>query len=135
MSGVLWFVIGLAVLPVGFGIWMALDGVVERFRYWYTRPIDLTGKPLAYRRSLIIGLTLELLDAHHVRGIRLPFNRVFVIRSNPGREYDFLADGGNNWVLIGDDFDNAKVLIGKALDELGYSESEVGLSAGQEPTR
>jgi hypothetical protein len=126
MSDVGWFLVGLMVLPVGFGCWWGLDEIATQFRYWYTRPVDLAGKQLAYRRSLITGLTLELLDATHVRAIRLPFNRIFLIRSNPGarwgrvcREYDFVSQ---DYVVVGNDFENARSAIGRALDELGHTE-------------
>lgn len=121
MSEAIWFVAGIAVLPAGAGVWWVVNTAVSKFRWCYTKPMDLTGKKLASRRSLIVGLTLELLDATHVRAIRLPFNRVFVIRSNPDREYDFV---GKDWVLIGGDFENASGLIGKALDALGYAVEE-----------
>lgn len=118
------FFIGLAVLPVGFGLWWLATEVKDRFRYWYTKPVNLTGRTLVYRRSLIVGMTLELLDASHVRAVRLPFNRFFIIRSTPvdsrgvRREYDFISKG---WVLVGGGFDEARAVIGKALDELGYA--------------
>lgn len=127
MNAIWWFLAGLAVLPVGFGAWWLGTELKDKLEYWYTRPVDLSGKTLAYRRSLVVGLSLELLDATHVRAIRLPFNRVFIIRSTPRdhrgvkREYDFV---GKAWVLIGDDFQNAEQLMGKALDELGYSEAQ-----------
>ena len=121
MSAVWWFLAGLAVLPLILGAaWLAAE-IRKWLRWWYTRPVDLKGKTLAYRRSLIVGLTLELLNARHAYGIRLPFNRIIVIRSNPRREYDFLANRGQNWVVIGGDFDNARSLIGDALDKLGYA--------------
>ncbi|MFV8160637.1 hypothetical protein ACNQVK_00540 [Mycobacterium sp. 134] len=112
------FLSGVAVIPAALGLWWLAGTGSTRLRRWYTRPIDLAGKTLAYRRALIVGLTLELLDATHVRAIRLPFNRVFVIRSNPRKEYDFV---GQKYVVIGGDFENAEQLIGKALDDLGYA--------------
>lgn len=121
MNPLVWFLMGLATLPIAAGAVLGGDWVAHRFRHWYTRPLRLEGKALAHRRSVIVGLTLELLDAHHVRAIRLPFNRAFVIRSNPKREYDFIAA---EWVLIGDDYKNASEIIGRALDELGYAETE-----------
>jgi hypothetical protein len=117
MPGFIWFVLGLAVLPVGFGAAVLGEKVLMVIRHAYTRPIKFTDKTLAWRRSLIVGLTLELLDATHVRAIRLPFNRVFIIRSNPRKQYDFV---GQSWVAIGADFQNAEQLIGHALDQLGY---------------
>lgn len=121
MSPAAAFLLGIVTLPIGTAIVMGGDWIAHRFRRWYTRPRQLEGKTLAARRSLITGLTLELLDARHVRAIRLPFNRAFVIRSNPKREYDFV---GEEWVMIGDDYKNASEIIGKALDELGYAETE-----------
>lgn len=112
------FLSGVAVIPTALGLWWLASTGSTRLRRWYTRPVDLAGKTLAYRRALIVGLTLELLDATHVRAIRLPFNRVFVIRSNPRKEYDFV---GQKYVAIGGDFENAEQLIGKALDDLGYA--------------
>lgn len=114
-----WFVAGLATLPAAAGIWATFNWTTRRFRDWYTRPIDLTGRPLAFRRSLITGVVIELLDSTHVRAIRLPFHRMLVIRSNPDREYDFV---GQPYVLIGVDFENVRSLLGKAFDELGYGE-------------
>lgn len=119
MSGWVWFCIGVLVTPVGIGAYAVWTVIGARFRDWYTRPRGLTGKSLAFRRSLITALTLELLDATHVRAIRLPFNRIIVIRSNPAREYDFI---GKEWVVIGDDYNNAREVIGRALDALGYEE-------------
>ncbi|WP_457066864.1 hypothetical protein [Mycobacteroides abscessus] len=121
MNPLAYYLIGIATLPIGLGVVMGGDWVAHRFRHWYTRPQQLEGKRLAVRRSLIFGMTLELLDARHVRAIRLPFNRAFIIRSNPKREYDFV---GEQWVMIGDDYKNASEVIGKALDELGYAETE-----------
>lgn len=121
MNPLAYYLIGIATLPIGLGVVMGGDWVAHRFRRWYTRPQQLEGKRLAVRRSLIFGMTLELLDARHVRAIRLPFNRAFIIRSNPKREYDFV---GEQWVMIGDDYKNASEVIGKALDELGYAETE-----------
>lgn len=111
------FFLGLMTLPVLAGIALLVMRTFNLAKNWYLRPIEMDRKTLAYRRSLIVGLTLEILDASHVRAVRLPFNRVFLIRSNPQREYDFIS---KDWVLIGGDFDNARSLIGKALDELGY---------------
>jgi len=121
MSPAAAFLLGIVTLPSAIGVVLGGDWMAHRFRRWYTRPLQLEGKTLAARRSLITGLTLELLDARHVRAIRLPFNRAFVIRSNPKREYDFV---GEEWVMIGDDYKNARETIGKALDELGYAETE-----------
>lgn len=111
------FFLGNMILPALAGIaFLSMRGY-NLVKHWYLRPTELDRKTLAYRRSLIVGLTLEILDASHVRAVRLPFNRVFLIRSNPKREYDFT---GKDWVVIGSDFKNARTLIGKALDELGY---------------
>lgn len=117
MTEVLWFLAGLALLPAGFGLVVAYQKLVANFRWWYSRPVDMSAKTLAFKRSLIVALTLEVLDASHVRAVRLPFNRLFVFRSNPHRQYDIL---GKEWVVIGSDFKNTEQLIGKALDELGY---------------
>jgi len=117
MNALLWFLAGLVVLPIGAGIWAVWAYLYGRVGVWFTRPVDMDAKTIAWRRSLIVGLTLELLDATHVRAVRLPFNRLFVIRSNPRMEYDFVSQ---EWVVIGGDFQNAEDLIGKALDQLGY---------------
>ncbi|SKX80493.1 Uncharacterised protein [Mycobacteroides abscessus subsp. bolletii] len=121
MNPLAWYLIGILTLPIGTAIVMGGDWIAHRFRRWYTRPLQLEGKTLAARRALITGLTLELLDARHVRAIRLPFNRAFIIRSNPKREYDFV---GEEWVMIGDDYKNTSEIVGKVLDELGYAETE-----------
>lgn len=117
MTGLWWFLAGLAVLPVGFGMWWAGSELAAKLRWWYTRPVDLSSKTIAYRRSLVVGLSLEILDATHVWAVRLPFNRLFIIRSTPRTEYDFV---GKQWVVIGGDFENTEQLMRKALDELGY---------------
>lgn len=121
MTGLWWFLAGLAVLPMGFGMWWAGSELTAKMRWWCTRPVDLSSKTIAYRRSLVVGLSLEILDATHVRAIRLPFNRLFIIRSTPRTEYDFV---GKQWVVIGDDFENTEQLMGAALDALGYTEGE-----------
>lgn len=118
MTAPVWFLAGAAIIPLGFAIFMVADTVTTRFRHWYTKRVDISAKTLAWRRSLIVGLTLELLDATHVRAIRLPFNRLFVIRSNPRMQYDFV---GKSWVVIGDDYKNAHEVFGEALDKLGYA--------------
>lgn len=119
MNGVGWFVTGVVTLPALYGMVYAVSAFTRWFGGWFTQAKALTGKSLAYRRSLITGLTIELLDAAHVRAFRLPFNRIFVIRSTPPREYDFV---GQDYVAIGADYDSTSVVIGKALDELGYQE-------------
>lgn len=119
MNGLWWFLIGLTILPAIVGIGAGWSYLYGWFGEWYTKPVDLAGKRLAYRRSLITGTVIELLDATHVRAWSLPFNRALIIRSTPPRTYDFI---GTDWVVIGDDYDNARSVIGKALDELGYPE-------------
>lgn len=121
MPSLAWYLIGIATLPIAFRVMVGGEWLISRARWIYTRPLRLEGKRLAFRRSLIVGMTLELLDARHVRAIRLPFSRAFIIRTNPKREYDFV---GEEWVVIGDDYKNASEIIGNALDELGYAETE-----------
>ena len=118
MNEILWVLVGLAIIPAGVGVIAAWNYVAGRLRWWYTKPYTLNGRTLHARRSLIVGMTLELLDASHVRAIRLPFNRVFIIRSNPQREYNIV---GQDYVVIGADFQVAETVLGKALDELGYT--------------
>ena len=125
MSGAWWFIIGLAVLPVVYGIAFCAVNAKDQFRHWYTRPYPLEGEALEKRRTIITALVVELLDARHVRAFRLPFNRVFVIRSTPKQEYDFIS---RQWVVVGEDFDNTREVIGRALDELGY---EAGGAMGE----
>ncbi|SKT21958.1 hypothetical protein [Mycobacteroides abscessus] len=121
MPSLAWYLIGIATLPAAVGVVLGGDWLAHRFRRWYTRPLRLEGKTLAARRSLITGLTLELLHARHVRAIRLPFNRAFIIRSNPRDEYDLV---GTEWVAINREFIDASEIIGNALDEMGYAETE-----------
>ncbi|MEW5810284.1 MAG: hypothetical protein AB1925_12605 [Actinomycetota bacterium] len=117
------FAAGIATLPLLAACWLGADWLQIRLRHWWTRPMLLHDHPneMAVRRSLITGLALELLDARHVRGIRLPFNRLYIIRSNPNREYDFPS---GKPVLIGDDYKNARNLFGHVLDQLGYAEED-----------
>ncbi|UHJ58605.1 hypothetical protein LT337_32680 (plasmid) [Mycolicibacterium fortuitum] len=126
MNELWWFLIGLTVLPALFGIGAGWSYLYGRFGEWYTRPVNLAGKTLAYRRSLITGTVIGLLDATHVRAWKLPLNRVLIIRSKAPREYDFI---GKEWVVVGDDFSVTRTVIGKALDELGYPEVEPSESA------
>lgn len=121
MNPLLWFLSGLVVLPILVGLAALWSNLYAHFDGWVTRRVDLRAKKLAFRRSLITGLTIELLDATHVRAIKLPFSRALIIRSNPPREYDFI---GQEWVVIGDDYNSAREVIGKGLDELGYTEDE-----------
>ncbi|WP_016891468.1 hypothetical protein [Mycobacteroides abscessus] len=121
MPSLAWYLIGIATLPIAFAVMIGGEWLISRARWIYTRSLRLEGKRLAFRRSMIVGMTLELLDARHVRAIRLPFSRAFIIRTNPKREYDFV---GEEWVVIGDDYKNASEIIGNALDELGYAETE-----------
>lgn len=118
---ILAFLAGLVVIPIGVAVVAGVYRVGGVVRWAVTKPVDLAGATLRRRRSAIVMMTLEMLDARHVRAIRVPFGRLFIIRTNPLREYDFCA---NNYVPIGDDYGNAESLIGRALDELGYEIEE-----------
>lgn len=124
MNPWLTFAVGIAALPALAACWWAFNQIEVRLRYWWTKPMLLHDHPneMAVRRSLITALALELLDARHVRGIRLPFNRLYIIRSNPKREYDFPSQKP---VLIGGDYKNAREIFGRALDKLGYTEDNL----------
>jgi hypothetical protein len=119
VSDLWWFLIGLAVLPTGAGLFLLGDWLIVNTRKWYTKPRDLTDSSLRFRRSMITGVALELLDATHARVIRLPFSRVLVIRSNSKSNYveSFVR---RQSTVVGGDYQNAFEVLGKALDELGY---------------
>ena len=118
MNQYLIYGLGIITLPVLFAVWVAVQLGYTQIRGWITHPNPLGAKDLPKRQSLITFMTLELLDARYVRGVRIPFGRMVIIRSNPRREYDMVTP--RNSVLVGDDYDNTRHLVGKMLSELGY---------------
>lgn len=114
------FLLGVAVVPVGIGALAGLEWLRNNVHGFLTQRFDMDTKTIRSRRSIIFGTVIELLDARYVRGVRLPFGYVFVIRSAVKREYAtrFLRD---QWVVVTDDYDNVTNALGGALDTLGYA--------------
>ncbi|KXO90944.1 Uncharacterised protein (plasmid) [Tsukamurella tyrosinosolvens] len=118
-----WFVIGALTLPSAFLLFAGVQWLWGALGRAWIAPRELSGKSLQVRRSVVVMAALELLDARHVRIVRLPFNRIVILRSNPRRQYDWDSDG---LILIGDAYEHADEVferaINTALDQLGYSD-------------